>query len=69
MTVPRKTFGRLLDTVIRRHDIAETKGSQSVDFDVIDRELVNLEGSSNWPWNASHDQIEEWNSLHRRLDP
>lgn len=59
--IPPKIFGRMLDLVIADHrnrsDLAAEK------------ELDKLQDSYGWPWRASREQRQDWNALHRRLDP
>ena len=55
-----KTFERLCDVAIV---FARTQTWED------EQALVDVQNAYGWPWCLTQTQMDDWNALHRRLDP
>lgn len=63
MTIPNKAFMQITDLLAQ-----DSRELISGDSRQLESELNALQEGYKWPWNASREQIDEWESLYSRID-
>jgi hypothetical protein len=63
MAIPIKPFMRMTDLLAQDSRELASGGSRQ-----LESELDALQEAQGWPWNASREQLDEWDDLYSRID-